>query len=378
MSEKIIWSVGYDGLGDKLDEIVVFLKAQQPFNTTWSSDYFKSKLIDNSNSNNGYLFYAEAENKIIGVASLTKKIGILNGKNCVIAEVGDTFVSRAAQRRGAPSTSFDPSLASNHYINKSIFGRLISELLIAAKKDGVSLVYGTPNSQSFPGYTKQLGFFEEKFHNNCTFYRPRVQGAILEFSFLSRFKRGLFHMETFFDYLNSYLFVSFFGLSSEFISEPRVISGEIEDLWAKTSSGIGFGLQRDASYWQKRYSPEMGKGYLFLALRNKTGSLVGLVVLRLLKTSRSRRGLAIVEWMGSEKINVSSVIAAAIYKMGRTECYTHVYIWSGNRLSNDKIRLRFGLFFLKKNTPIIFRNLSPFDIQCSNKFVFHLGSTDAV
>ena len=73
MSEKFRWSVGYDGATKRLDDIVRFLKSEQPLNTSWSPEYFRSRLIGDDMSLNGYLYYAEANNEIIGVASLTKK-----------------------------------------------------------------------------------------------------------------------------------------------------------------------------------------------------------------------------------------------------------------------------------------------------------------
>ena len=71
-------------------------------------------------------------------------------------------MSKQIIRHGKPLHQFDPRLPVNHYLNKSIFAQLISMLLDQAKQDGVTVVFGTPNAQSLPGYIKRLGLLRTK------------------------------------------------------------------------------------------------------------------------------------------------------------------------------------------------------------------------
>ena len=44
------------------------------------------------------------------------------------------------------------------FVNRSIFGSLVNQLLEIAKKKSISLIYGVPNNKSYQGYTKNLNF----------------------------------------------------------------------------------------------------------------------------------------------------------------------------------------------------------------------------
>lgn len=377
MSEKFYWSVGYDGATNRLDDIVRFLKSEQPFNTSWSPEYFRSRLIGDDMSLNGYLYYAEANNEIIGVASLTKKTGFLDGRKCTVAEVGNTFVSKRAQRHGVPVDIYKPELSDRDYVNKSIFGRLINELLDAARRDGVLLVYGTPNSHSLPGYTKRLEFVEVEAYDNHTYYRPRVDGIVAQLTYLAPLRRIFRLCERVFDSLHYLITVRLFGLHATFATNVESIADDAGKLWKEKFEELGFGLERDRRYWQQRYSAETNEGYLFLTLKDRKGGLASLIVLRVLKTSDTRSGLAIVEWVGNRTITIATVVSAAVYAMGKTASVTHVYIWASNTSFVNKLRLSCCLFLLKKRAPIIFRNLSSTEFCMSDRFEFHLGSSDA-
>lgn len=378
MREENIWEIKRDGLENRLSDIVTFLRSQQPLNSTWSEQYFKAKLEGINEFGTGYLFYAEANGEIVGTASLTKKPGILHGQPCLLAEVGDTFVSKHIIRHGKPLRQFDERLPVNHYLNKSIFAQLISMLLDQARQDGVALVFGTPNAQSLPGYIKRLGFIGDEIYQNTTYYRPTVHGLVDRFKFILPAKALLLGAEWFFNKLLGLFFVRLRGISVECLSEITSLRSEIDALWASNSNAMSFGLRRNFNYWVKRFSDEMGNGYRFLALRKNNGDLIGLIVLRSVKTSESRVGLAIVEWIGSSDISLINVVAAVTAKMRCLGKFSHAFIWSGANTPKARNALWTALFALQKKAPIIFKPTLG-DVPKSNvRFVFHLGSSDAV
>lgn len=378
MSEKIVWNIACDGLTNRLTEVVEFLKSQQPLNNTWSEVYFLSKLSFNPILGSGYLFYAEVNNTIVGVASLTKKRGVLHGSPCILAEVGDTFVSREVIRKGVPAKLYKPELPHNHYLNRSIFAGLILRLEKKAGEDGVCLIYGTPNANSLPGYVKHLGFVQDQRYKNTTYYRPMAQGIISKIEFLSPLRQPLFLLDRIFNTLTYFCFAYLRRISIERHQDIEPILPEIGELWRHNSQGVSFGLERGPDYWHQRYSRNMAEDYIFLTLRNANRLIVGFVVLRTMQTSEHRRGLAIVEWIGKKDISILNIIAAVMNQIDQLGRFSHVFFWAGGQSYEHHKSLLACLFVLRKDAPIIFKGLNGNGVPTEGSFIFHLGSSDAI
>jgi GNAT superfamily N-acetyltransferase len=76
---------------------------------------------------------------IVGTASITKKRVMFRNHIVEAAEIGDTFTDSDYQRQG-------------------IFVSLVNAAVEQAFASGVRLIYGTPNSNSLPGYEKKCEF----------------------------------------------------------------------------------------------------------------------------------------------------------------------------------------------------------------------------
>ena len=122
-----------------------------------------------------YVSYATSDDKIVGTATLTKKRAIYNSQELVVGEVGDTYTLSDIIRNGKPTSLSNLNSNPNSYVNRSVFGRLISETTHRASIDGVSIISGTPNKNSFAGYTKRLKFLNYKQYKNTINYRPSTQ-----------------------------------------------------------------------------------------------------------------------------------------------------------------------------------------------------------
>ena len=127
-------------------------------------------------------------------------------------------------------------------------------------------MYGTPNSQSLPGYTKRLEFVEDEAHDNHTYYRPRVDGIVAQLACLKPLRRIFRLCERVFDSLHYFVTVRLFGLHARFVPNVESIADDAGKLWKDNFEELGFGLERDHRYWQQRYSAKTDEGYLFLKI----------------------------------------------------------------------------------------------------------------
>ena len=122
----------------------------------------------------------------------------------------------------------------------------------------------------------------------------------------------------------------------------------------------------------------MGSGYRFLALKKNNGDLIALIILRAVKTSESRVGLAIVEWIASSDISLINVVSAVATKINSLGKFSHAFIWSSGYTPKARNALWTALFALQKKAPIIFKPIIGDAPKSNVRFVFHLGSSDAV
>lgn len=159
----------------------------------WTVNGMRKKLSDENPAGKGYLALAVFNNKVIGTASLTKKIVLLYGIKVKAAEVGDTYTDPLYRRNLQPFTYYGSDENPESYVNKSIFGRLLSEVRDAALAEGVEIVYGTPNENSYPGYTKYLGFMPTenyKINSYCKYKLSFILKKIAQ-KFNLKFKNKL-------------------------------------------------------------------------------------------------------------------------------------------------------------------------------------------
>ena len=373
------WSTVHDDQLELVDKTTVFLQGEfclEGADKLWSPEYFIWKLGDSNPAGKGYMSLAVENGQVVGSISLTKKRLLINGKECLGGEIGDSYTSTAIKRRGRPSelSTIDPNPKS--YKNKSIFGRLASEVRSRAESDGVSIIYGTPNKYSHPGYIKNLDYLNLQDYVNKSYFRPTSKLLIKEYPALKKIHFLLRGLELFSIAFQKFIYTNLLGRGITFdTSLPDY--DEINQLWTRTKPRRGFSLVRDAAYWKHRYVEHPLASYSFFSVR-KNGCLIGLSVTRLFSSEKDKSSISVVEWMTDNDVKFEYALSLILdfYKNSGVDFY---YLWA-QESSKEAIAALKNLFILKRNAPIIIANTkdAQFMRSSSKDINFYLGSSDAI
>ncbi len=103
-----------------------------------SKEYYEWKVLKNPYKQ-GKIYLERKQGIVVGSASITPKRILIGGKDLIAAEIGDTFTHPEHRRQG-------------------IFSRGVGACTKFALTQGIQVIYGTPNSQSLPGYQNKLGY----------------------------------------------------------------------------------------------------------------------------------------------------------------------------------------------------------------------------
>ena len=284
--EKNYWiSVSDDDLL-LLDKVVQFLRNEYPYQLggeLWTQEYFEWKLGEKNPGGKGFMSVALFNGIVIGVVTLTRKRILLNGVKYDGGEVGDSYSSIKARRNFFPYELSKHDSNPKSYLNKSIFGRLASDVRVRAENHGVSTIYGVPNKNAYPGWVNRLDYFEAKECNNMSFSRPgnyylvnkfiKLKNILFIFNIINRIIIGI----TSFLYNFKYKNINFI------CDKPE--NYEIDKLWEKVKPQKGFSLIRDEAYWKYRYLTRPKVEYtLFSYYLDR--ELIGLVSVRMIEDNK--------------------------------------------------------------------------------------------
>ncbi len=376
---KLVWSaVNDDGL-HFIGRAVDFLQGEfgpvgaEPL---WSVDYFRWKLGAANPAGKGYISLAMAEDKVVGVVSLTRKRVLIDGVECAGGEVGDTYSSGTIRRNSKPAnlSSLDPDPDS--YINKSIFGRLASDVRSRAEEQGVTLIYGTPNKNAYPGWVKRLNYFDLTEYNNNSYSRPTAKLLTRKYPALNPLSPFLQAVDCSSQAVHRILLGKGAGKGLECDASVPATE-EIDSLWIQVKPTRGFSLVRDALYWRHRYLENPIAQYDFFSIRRQ-GKLVGIVVTRFAVATDSKRVVYLAEWMLEEQVEFGYVLSFIMAHYRHTE--VQVFNFWARRGSREARAAAKALFFSRHRIPIILadtpqaRSLQD-AVTCMK---FYLGSSDAV
>lgn len=368
---------------DKLllaDKTVAFLQSEfcpPGVDPMWSEDYLKWKLSNINPAGRGYLSVALYDNQVIGTVSLTRKRILINGTEYIGGEVGDTYSSSRSRRRIYCSSisKFEPNPES--YINKTIFGRLASDVRARAEENGVTIIYGTPNSNAYPGWTKRLGYFDLIAYDNRSYVRPTVSFITENIPSLKSLQVVLCATEAL--WLNIAKLLCVNKNVTRFNFQERTPSEEeIDSLWYKVKPAIGFSLVRDSAYWVHRYIKHPLATYEFLSIYENS-QVVGLIVTRKLKTNAGKVIVYIMEWMMNIEIIPLEYVLYQLIDIYKNRHIDALSFYASDSLTKGKYAFKNGV--VKRNrVPIIFANTAGAQIlkTMNNNFQFYIGSTDAV
>ncbi|HPQ44612.1 MAG TPA: GNAT family N-acetyltransferase [Syntrophales bacterium] len=101
-------------------------------------EYYEWKIVQNC-FKRGQIYLEKQDGIIAGSTTITPKKISCFGEELLAAEIGDTFTHPDYRKRG-------------------IFSRGVKSCTRFAISQGIEVIYGTPNSQSLPGYQNKLGY----------------------------------------------------------------------------------------------------------------------------------------------------------------------------------------------------------------------------
>lgn len=375
---KILWSTVNDDELRMTDKAVEFLQGEfcpPGADPIWSTEYFRWKLGSSNPAGRGYLSLAMLDDRVVGTLSLVKKRLLINGNEYIGGEMQDGY-SAAAIRRSGRAINLSPKDSDpNSYINKSIFGRLASEVRERADADGISVIYGTPNKNAYPGWVNKLGYFDFKDYCNRSFVRPTYNLVTRKYPSLNAMKSLFQNIEKFSITIQKSIYSRVLCRSLTFeYSVPSV--DELDELWSHLKPAKGFSLIRDASYWRHRYLEHPIAQYTFFSIRENV-HLVGVIVARLFSDSGGKRVVSIAEWMNDEHIPFGYLLSFVLnyYRDSGVDIF---YLWAERPI--QKRAAARSLFFSRSRVPIIFADTPQARLLqgMAANIKFYLGSSDNV
>ena len=158
---RVLEVVSLDDLDPKiLPRVIEFFNSEYPgvSSKLMGEEFFRSKIKNLGLSQTGYLTVAMFGDQVVGTCSAIRKELQHNGNIIQVVEIGDTFTSMQFRRDCHFRELYPGTKSIDDYLNKSIFGRLVSETLDRSSKDGAELVYGVPNQQAKLSYIGRLNF----------------------------------------------------------------------------------------------------------------------------------------------------------------------------------------------------------------------------
>lgn len=382
MKEKIdvkSWKhVNNDDL-NYMNQIVSFLRSEylsKEDNPIWSKEYFEWKIGKINPAGNGYMSIAMIENNVVGVATLSLKRARLNDSDVIIGEMGDCYTSISAIRKSRPYSLSDSNNDPSNYVNKSIFGRLVYELRKRAELDGITVIFGTPNSKAYPGWVNKLNYFEYQKALNYFYVRPTLIFFIRRFPALRYIKSILMMIES--------LNITFSSLSSTRLQSINVLPGiptdeDINRLFLLNNFSNGFKIINDSSYVKYRFIHHPFAQYFYFQIYDGQ-ELIGLIITRVLESDTNIKNLAIVQWLGKENIVLQPNVLNKVIGYFNEFEVEKVYTYSSEN-SRPSSKLRKSFFFKSSKIPIIFANNPDKGMSEHVRFKhfqLQLGDTDAI
>ena len=373
------WLTVSDDDLELVDKTTEFLQAEfcpKMADDMWSAEYFKWKLGPANPAGRGYISLAKIDGEVVGTVTLTKKRLLIDGIECVGGEVGDSYSSANVRRRSQPESLSKIDSNPKSYVNRSIFGRLASDVRERAEGDGVKIIYGTPNKNAYPGWTKRLDYFDLSNYRNIPFFRPTTNYLLRRFPFLTFIKHVLKSLEFLFIVVHKTFFTQIWQRNLRCtVLIPTAV--DLNGLWLRNKPIVGFSLVRDSSYWRHRYLEHPIAKYTFFSIVNN-GVFSGVVVTRLHYTDSGKCYVSIMEWLVDEDTSFDFILTHILwhYRKSGVEMFN---LWAEG-LSKEARASKRGLFLSRERKPIIISNSESGKqlLDMSSDIKFYLGSSDAV
>lgn len=374
-----LWDVVNDDELLLVDKTVGFLQGEfcpEGSDPIWSRDYFEWKLGKRNPAGTGYIALATIDEQVIGTVSITKKRALLDGRECIVGEIGDSYSSAQYRRNSKARLPFELDENPDSYFNKSIFGRLASEVRKRALEDGVDIIYGAPNENAYPGWIKRLDYIDNQGAPIIPFFKPTVEFVANRFSLPSPIKFLLLFAERVITYVDTQVTLNIWNRNLT-IEEEWPENRELDELWQRNKPDSGFSLIRDSQYWDNRYVQYPLGSYQMFTVRNNN-DLVGVFVTRKHKIEESRVYVSLLEWLLDPGVSFHAVLAflSKQHLASKVEMFN---FWALKKTPEAKSSWP-HIYLSRGRKPIIFANTrgGKSVMSSDGKFDFHMGSSDAV
>ena len=278
--------------------VAKFFNEQFPgvFYPECTPELFKWKLGPSNPAGRGFLTVAICNGLVIGTASGTRKVLSESGKTFEAIEIGDTFTHPDFRKSGKCITPNNLEENNDKYFSVSVFGRLVSETISRAQKNGIKFIYGTPNENSKPPYLKRLNFSEideGKISSNLiitTRYKPIQKVMLFQKIFESVAKI----------YTHTYAFLVLGKNSIHEIHQDEFLSKLNHEYFKTNSYTDKVHLVRDAQILQHRYVMHPSYRYQYFQVTIK-GINKGILITTIVRRSTGVTTFVVSDWLFSDQ-----------------------------------------------------------------------------
>ena len=343
----------------------------------WTDELLLWKLSDMNPSGKGILVVAEINGEVIATASLTLKRMILDGKEVLGGEIGDTYSAEKFRRLAVPKTLIKTNKDASHYINKSLFGRLVSEIVNYAANLQCEVIYGTPNENSLPGYVKRLQFFEIQGYKNVSRSRPTSLFIKVNTSMPKAILKVVIPVISKLSYLYRSIILFIFRPTNLIVKNSLPPDEDIDTLWRECIPSKGFSLIRDSKYYNYRYRNHPLENYNYHAFY-VDGKLACMLTTCIKTDINGNNVVVICDYLKNNKISFLYVLNYIV------ESHAHLSVLKYNfwceKYGQDYMSAMLSGFIGGSSVPIIFRESKKTLVLAtpSLKMDFHIGSSDNV
>ncbi len=335
---------------ENLPNLELFFKKVYPGTLEYGSkEQFEWKILNNP-EHLGIINTALCDNQIASTTTLTPKSLYIKGELLSAAEIGDTYTDENHQRKG-------------------LFASLVNLTREGGIVNGQNFIYGTPNTNSLPGYLKKCDFIilpELTVFGHCCVLKlesPKNNSAIkLLINFLNKI-------------VSIPMFI-FFKLNANGIMLVEIdqFDSRFDLFWEKIKHEYDFIFNKNNSFlnWRFVKSPFTYKKY---AIYKKT-SLMGYVITR---EDSQNNTLYIADYLIS-KSNIL-LLKNAISKITGEALKNNVkkvYVWAS---SSDHALKAFSknLFIKRSNVPIIaYKNNLTTKLESLKAVHFSMSDSDNI
>ncbi|MFZ2227673.1 MAG: GNAT family N-acetyltransferase [Candidatus Nanopelagicaceae bacterium] len=335
---------------------------------------FQWKLGMENPAGSGFLTVAMHDGKVIGTTSATRQ-KILKGNRVVTAiEIGDTYTHPDFRRIGNCASLYPGTSGPHDYLNKSVFGRLVTETLDRARTSGIRYVFGTPNENSRPPYINKLGFQEIGWGKVRSWSSPTQ-----EFKVGSR-KRLMVSLAIFLvrTFRRVNLLISARNIN---IEEDRFESFvlDLEENLQENSENIldneSIRMERNPAFFKYRYVLHPHYRYQYFKIQ-EFGRNSGWIICVVLVRQSGRETLVVSDWVildpASEK-NLPKYLALLTSKFRTVQL---VSLWASDTTNSTFQWGRFG-FFSRNRVSLITKTLDMEEGRDIHEFAdFRIGWSD--